>query len=973
MRRLPSIITTLSAVLLAVPVGAAEPALKEVAPPEGFIDSDTELTLTGEGLAPGARVALLEGGPFTAGRVDSPGSTNDIAVFGRYAYAVGSYPFPRRDGFLAVIDAGDPGTPVVVATHETPSGASGVAASGDYAYVVGHPGFLHVVDVSDPHTPTLLGSLDTPNSAHGVAVEGDYAYVAGYAALEERGFLLIVDVGDAATPRLVGRYDTAGFVRRVAVQGEHAYLVGWHGFDDGEGFLQVIDVSDPAAPRLEGSYATSAPAFDVAVSGRAAYVVGYDWQHYGFLSVVDLADPARPSWVAGLPLSYPRDVAVVGSRVFVADAGRGALAIDVGGPRMLTVEAVFATTQEAPSGIAVAGDHAFVSTEPFYLPGGDAAADESEPSEDGGPRYQVEVLNVAALDPPRIAGRHDTPEKTSAVAVAGDLVYVAGRHSGSSGGAYLRVIDAGDPREPTLVGGYDHPGLRATPDVAVSGSHAYLAAGGVLAIDISDPGAPTLAGSASGPAQYLAVAGDYLYTTHPIFGLRIYDLDNPGAPELVGSYDTPGQARGVAVDETHAYVADYSSLVILDVGSVAAPFLEAVYDTPGLAMDVAVGGKHAYVVGRELAFPYTGFLHVVDVHDPGDPTLVGSLETPGPLSRVLVEDGYVHAIGWRSDLNGPYLHVVDVGDPGDPAIVAGYHLPDSTVESAISDGHAYVVDRVQGLHVIRLNPPLRDTRVVSPSEATTTVPAGVNPGPYHVLVSNPDGESAMLGNGFRAACVPRDLAPALEPRVELEPPFVTGGPVPWRLTLEGADPLLEPESRSEAALLLPPLPTAPFTVHQPGDGSGRSAIELYLVPGEDEGLVVLVGDDEDEMARFWDQALESGGFALPRLDDHSYGDVILDVSRAPRSDRPPWSEIGDQPGDVIAPLQSPLRYRYDFMEHRLTEARAWGAGVDLVVESRAQDGGACETVERVSFLENLGALCLEFAAAHPELALPCDG
>ena len=143
--------------------------------------------------------------------------------------------------------------------------------------------------------------------------------------------------------------------------------------------------------------------------------------------------------------------------------------------------------------------------------------------------------------------------------------------------------------------------------------------------------------------------------------------------------------------------------------------------------------------------------------------------------------------------------------------------------------------------MIRLNPLLRDTWVVSTDEATTTVPAGVNPGPYHVLVSNPDGEIGMLGNGFRAACVTRELALTLEPQVEREPPFTPGEPVPWRLTL----PLLEPESRHEATLLLPPLPAALLTAHEAGSGS---AIELHLAPGEDAGLVVLVGDDESEMA-----------------------------------------------------------------------------------------------------------------------------
>ena len=54
----------------------------------------------------------------------------------------------------------------------------------------------------------------------------------------------------------------------------------------------------------------------------------------------------------------------------------------------------------------------------------------------------------------------------------------------------------------------------------------------------------------------MAVSGDYAYVAAYGSGLQVIDISDPTAPSYAGSYDTPGIAYGVAISGNYAYVAD---------------------------------------------------------------------------------------------------------------------------------------------------------------------------------------------------------------------------------------------------------------------------------------------------------------------------------------------------------------------------------------------------------------------------------
>ena len=299
------------------------------------------------------------------------------------------------------------------------------------------------------------------------------------------------------------------------------------------------------------------------------------------------------------------------------------------------------------------------------------------------------------------------------------------------------------------------------------------------------------------------------------------------------------------------------------------------------------------------------------------------------------------------------MSVIDVSDPLAPVLLGRYDTPGYAQDVASVSGYGLVADGYDGLQIVRPNPSLRDL-FVEPDAIRLTVPAGFTPGPYHLQVTTPAGETDTLFNGL-LACERRALTADLEPVLDAEPPVVDGTSVPWRMTLEGDDLFFEPKVRHVAVLALPALPASLETRYQAGDGSGRMAIELILTADTGSGVVVLEGDDPGRVAALWQQIESAGECALPRRGSDSYGDVVLRVTR---------------PGATWPSADPPLvRYRYLFSAAGdLAEARAWGDGVDLVFEAVGNDEYRCETADTIRFVDTLRALCDELGNAHPELA-----
>jgi len=543
-----------------------------------------------------------------------PGQAMELAVLGRYAYVV--------DGSagLWAVDVSDPANPQVVSAYDTGGVAVGVAASNNYVYVAvmgwhdgtnsHNPGLL-VVDVSVPAHPRRMGGCDVP-SASGLAVSGDYAYVARPGA-----GLRVIDISDPGNPRQVGActYESAGAYSGcdIAVSGHYAYVTDagelWY---DGSGLI-VIDISNPTNPRQVGRYDTNLflwSAYAVAVSGHHAFVAASDGLVDG-LCVLDISVPAQPRRV-GYLAGYTGNLAVAGGRAYVATGSAGLAVIDISrlaNPQTVGhwhAEVSYSWCLYYVEGLTVVGNYAYTRTRFDCM---------EQPSSGG-----VSVFDVSdPANPVRVGGTSFFDEQISDLAVSGQYAYTVS--VASSSGYRLRVVNVANPATPEAVG-FCNLSVAAS-GVAVSGQHAYVAnrGAGLEVVDVSAPAAPHRVGGydTSGEALGVAVSGTFAYVADGTNGLQVIDVSNPVNPQWVGGCDTSGSAVRVLVAGRYAFVADGpAGLQVIDISDPARPQRVGGYDTRGNAVEVAVSGGYAYVADGP------GRLQVLDISDPTHPRWVAS-------------------------------------------------------------------------------------------------------------------------------------------------------------------------------------------------------------------------------------------------------------------------------------------------------------------------------------------------------------
>ncbi len=493
---------------------------------------------------------------------------------------------------------------------------------------------MRVIDISDPSNMTLAGYFSTTGYAYDVAVAGNVAFVAA----DGHG-LYIVDITDPTSPAEIAVYNTAGLSRGVAIAGDYAYVT------DYENGLVVIDIGDPAIPALAGGYDTPGRARHVAVEGNYAYVADDSTG----LQVIDISDPTNPVFAGSFDTpGSAMQVIIVGDHAYVADhSGGGLQVVDIGDPANPkgngSISVIYNTVC-----VAVAGMHAYV--------GGNGVA----VVEIADPVLPPEVVEVA-VEP---AGCED-------IAVAGDYAYVAGNRYG------FYVMDISDPENPYAVANLDsnETGLFRADRIAVHGDYVYMAdnssasspdTGIVWIFDVSDPTAPTYAGSLmrSGKIFGWDIEGDHLYTATQYEGMVVFDMSDPVNLIEVGDYYI-SQTRDVKVSGDYAFLLEnFDSLSVFDVSDPENPVLaNRIENACYYGWQMTIDGDYLYFGAA------SGGVCIYDITDPVNPSLVGSYDTYW-ARNVLISGDYAFV----GDVDS--LIILDVTDPANPISLGGYENPD---------------------------------------------------------------------------------------------------------------------------------------------------------------------------------------------------------------------------------------------------------------------------------------------------------
>jgi hypothetical protein len=557
----------------------------------------------------GAPVQLGESEPFD-------GVLTGVAVQGRHAFVTDRT--GSLDGHLHIIDVSTPAAPKTVATLRV--AASGqhteplaVVVDGTRAFVADREHGVVVVDVSDPAHPALVRTIDS-GGVTGLQVVGTRLYTMAQSLFGNSFTIEVFDLGSAELARLGGTTLPTG--NGLAITGNHvAVAVGTLG-------LQMSDLSDPAHPVPVPSQANIA-ARTVVGGATGAYVPAFD----GLWKIDLSAHEPVISGPATLPIGGSNTGIAVGDQLtIVTDRGR-MVVIDVAAATPATRSDVDVSLAAEAIGVCTVGDRIFVA--------GGA----------GGLRTgRLRDLATAGRGFP--SGNIDFED----VVVDGNTAYVADWFFG------LRVFDVSDPAEPKPIATLGTAGAPAA--IGYHDHKVYMGdstGGGALrVIDVSDPSHPVEKGSVTTSKVWdLQVVGDKVYTSDETLegpgGLRIWNVSDPGAPRLAGEYTGCTDVRGVTVIGTVAVIGCSDEAQVIDVANASAPKRVGTLKLPEPTSiwTLANDGKRVYV-GHDRG------VAVLDVRDPAAPKLLKELPTsytvrgltvPVP-GRVIASAGLAGVFQW---------------------------------------------------------------------------------------------------------------------------------------------------------------------------------------------------------------------------------------------------------------------------------------------------------------------------------------
>jgi hypothetical protein len=569
-----------------------------------------------------------------------------------------------------VADIADPLNPVIVGSVALPSGAEGLAVAGSCAYIADTSGGLQIVDITLPASPSIIGSWnDSPYQALDVEVSGDYAYVAyGF------GGFKVFDVATPASPTLVDSLETNGQARAVALQGDYAYLGVF-------GDLRVIDITDPLDPLLVGNLQSPwGIVTDLVVEGNRAYLAVMGGGQQTGLKIVDISDPTNP-FLMGAGGTMGNGVAVAGNYAYLSTHNiRGIEVFDIGDPWHLAfVTSIF--TETYPRNLVAAGDYLFLANE-----------------SDG-----MGVADISGVENVTLTGSANTGQ-SEYVAVAGEYAYVANSEG------MMKVVDIADPTAPVVVGSLEVPG--EVTDLSAGGSVVCLAAGGLRVVDVSTPSNPRLVGDVPMVAQGVAVAGNYAYVAAQ-WEIWIVDISDPSSPVPVGHTFPWWLAVDVALAGDLAYFVEQEieppfeagRLSVYDVSDPTSPVRLADADAPGFPFSVATTGDRTCVAAA-------GGIHVYDTS--GSPLFLTSFPAQLHAWSVAMVGDYAYLGGDKAG-----LEVVDISNPEEPELVGSVGTPSEVHGVAQSGDIVLAADYRYGLRILPMQCPGQST------VTATQVPAAI--------------------------------------------------------------------------------------------------------------------------------------------------------------------------------------------------------------------------------------------------------
>ena len=590
---------------------------------------------------------------------------------------------------LIVIDITEPAMPTVLGSDNTmnPKGFT-FSSDNTKAYVADWDSGIQIIDITDPTMPIILGSVDTPGYANDVVYSANSmkAYIA-----DRTSGLQIIDVSDPTVPTIIGSVDTPDYANSVthSLDDKVAYVA------NGSYGLRIIDITDPTSPSIIGSVDTPSYAGNIVLS--ADNTKAYIADGSSGLQIIDVSDPTLPAILGSINTpEYAADVALSSdeSIAYVADGSTGLLIVDIRGfevPEKIPSIIGFSSILEANSTIGTYIN----SIKIFYTGAGGLTS--LELTGDGAEDFEIAMNGDISL---KNALNYTTRSIYNLVAMATNAV--------GSRSVNLTIRLHAMPELEDFTGEVNSMSKEST---YVGQIDMWLDDNTTVTdITLFGEGAENFTLDTNGKI-YVAAGAKLLHSRIPEYNLTAIATNSYGnsneadvlikVSPITGFINLPGGLEAVAVskDGMKVYVMNGSSgLQIIDVADPTEPYLIGSVETPGYPYDVVLtaDGTKAYIANGNA-----GML-IIDLSNPSVPSIIGSFATPGTAYGIVLSSDDTKAYIADKDSG---LQIIDITDPISPSIIGSVEMTEYAHGVSLSpDGtKAYVVDYHGYVQIIDIN------------------------------------------------------------------------------------------------------------------------------------------------------------------------------------------------------------------------------------------------------------------------------
>ncbi len=417
---------------------------------------------------------------------------------------------------------------------------------------------------------------------------------------------------------------------------------------------------------------------DVCIDGNYAYLAcGQNGLH-----VFNIADAGSPQWAGMVEMEgNVRGVAVDEGYAYVADDGYSIGVIAVSDPE--SPQVVFES-----AALAGGANHIDIQAGYAYVTDGAASS--------GG----LKIINIETPASPALVGEIPTEGYAQDVSVDVNTAYVTDWEFNDTPGG-LNIIDISNPGAPSIVKRVEPFGDPSGIDV-VDG-YAYVAPEGFFfqVVDVSPPETAWLVDTIFDVCfpRYVEIDGNHAFVTDFSYSdivnhLNVMDISQPESVFLADAVEIMGEPGRLDISNGYAYVCDKEEgFHIVDINPI-----ETVHETASAntykhieAMDIE--GDYLYAAAGEYG------LEIMDISDPENVDTIARIDTAG-WSAVDVD-----AMGDYAYVATYDLEIFNVANPGEPSLINTVELSYTITDIAAGDGYVYGLDYDGRMFVIDVDPP----------------------------------------------------------------------------------------------------------------------------------------------------------------------------------------------------------------------------------------------------------------------------